>query len=294
MNCGLATSSTVSAVRIRQVPIVNPGISQAPQFVLPPLPELRSVSVFGRRISYYDVGSGPTLVLVHGLGGDADEWVWCFGPLSATHRVIALEMLGFGRSDKPPITYRIAGFVEVLERFLLTLEIERASLLGHSLGGWIVAAFALQFPDRVDKLVLADAAGIDAGAVKPAIDLNVSTRANMRTILEFVFYSKPMVTDDLVELSYTLHLERGDGPTIRSALETVMAPDEKLDNRLSGLQTPTLLLWGEQDALTPLAMAENFQRLIHGSRLEVIPECGHIPCLEKPGEFVHAVMNFLR
>jgi pimeloyl-ACP methyl ester carboxylesterase len=203
---------------------VTPGISQAPQFVLPPLPELRSVSVFGRRICYYDVGSGPSLVLVHGLGADADEWAWCFGPLSATHRVIALEMLGFGRSDKPPITYRIAGFVEVLERFLQRLGIERASLLGHSLGGWIVAAFALQFPDRVEKLVLADAAGIDAGAVKPAIDLNVSTRANMREVLEFVFHNKTMVSDDFVDLCYTLDLERGDGPTIRSALETILAP----------------------------------------------------------------------
>jgi len=272
---------------------MNPGESQAPQFVLPPLPELRSTSVFGRRICYYDAGSGPVLVLVHGLGGDADQWAWCLGPLSATHRVIALELLGFGRSDKPAITYRIAGFVEVLERFLQALGIERASLLGLSLGGWIVAAFALQFPHRVDKLVLADAAGIDAGGMKPPIDLNVSTRANMRAILEFVFYNKAMVTDDFVELSYSLHLERGDGPTIRSVLETILAPDEKLDNRFSGLQAPTLLLWGEQDALTPLTMAESFQRLIPGSRLEVIPECGHVPCLEKPGEFSAAVANFL-
>jgi pimeloyl-ACP methyl ester carboxylesterase len=208
--------------------------------------------------------------------------------------VIALEMLGFGRSDKPPITYRIAGFVEVLERFLQRLGIERASLLGHSLGGWIVAALALQFPHRVDKLVLANAAGIDAGAIGPPIDLNVSTRANMRTILEFVFYNKAMVTDDLVDLCYTLHLERGDGPTIHSALETILAPDEKLDGRLGALHAPTLLLWGREDTLTPLAMAENFLRLIHGSRLEVIPDCGHIPYLEKPAEFVYAVMNFLR
>jgi pimeloyl-ACP methyl ester carboxylesterase len=272
---------------------MTPGISQA-KFVLPPLPELRSVSVFGRRICYYDVGSGPVLVLVHGLGGDADEWAWCIGPLSTTHRVIALEMLGFGRSDKPPITYRIAGFVEVLERFLQALGIERASLLGHSLGGWIVASFALQFQDRVDKLVLADAAGIDAGGVKPPIDLNVSTRTNMREVLEFVFHNKAMVSDDLVDLSYKLHLERGDGPTIRSVLETILAPDEKLDNRLGALHAPTLLLWGKEDALTPLAIAENFLRLIPGSQLAVIPECGHIPCLEKPVEFVQAVSNFLR
>jgi pimeloyl-ACP methyl ester carboxylesterase len=273
--------------------MTNPGVPQAPQFVLPPLPVLRSTSVFGRRICYYDVGSGPVLVLVHGLGGDADEWARCFGPLSATHRVVALELLGFGRSDKPPITYRIAGFVEVLERFLQALGIERASLLGHSLGGWIVAAFALQFPRRVDKLVLANSAGIDAGAIRPPIDLNVSTRANMRQVLEFVFHNKAMVSDDFVELSYSLHLERGDGPTIRSALETILAPDEKLDNSLCRLQAPTLLLWGEQDALTPLTMAENFRCLVRSSRLEVIPECGHIPCLEKPAEFIQAVTNFL-
>src|SRR5208283_3315909 len=136
----LGPSSTTSTVHVRhgkRAPIMNPDVWQAPQFVLPPLPELRSTSVFGRRICYYDIGSGPVL-----------------------------ELLGFGRSDKPPIKYRIGGFVEVLERFLHTLRIERASLLGHSLGGWIVAAFALQFPHRVDKLVLNDAAGIDAGGIQ--------------------------------------------------------------------------------------------------------------------------------
>ncbi len=218
--------------------------SQAPQFVLPPLPELRSTAVFGRKICYYDVGNGPPLLLVHGLGGDADQWAYCFDALSDTHRVIALELLGFGRSDKPPITYRIAGFVEVLQRFLRALEIERASLLGHSLGGWIVATFALQFPHMVDKLVLNDAVGIDSGWIPPPVDMNVSTHAHMREILECVFYDKSMVTDGLVDLSYALHLERGDGPTIRSVLQTFPVPDEKLDSRIGGLKAPTLLLWG--------------------------------------------------
>ena len=194
--------------------------SSATQFVLPPLPELRSATVFGQKICYYDIGSGPPLVLVHGLGGDADQWAFCFEALSASHRVIALELLGFGRSDKPPITYRIAGFVEVLERFLAALGIARASLVGHSLGGWIVAAFALQFPRQVDRLVLNDSIGIDTGWVHSPVDLRISTRANMRKALEAMFYNKSMVSDDLVDMAYSLHLERGDGPTIRSVLET--------------------------------------------------------------------------
>ncbi len=268
--------------------------ASSPQFVLPPLPELRSTTVFGRKICYYDIGSGPTLVLVHGLGGDADQWAFCFSGLSATHRVVALELLGFGRSDKPNISYRIAGFVEVLEGFLQALGITRASLLGHSLGGWIVAAFALRFPDKVDKLVLNDACGMDSGAIKPPVDLNISTRANMRAMLECMFYNKTMVTDDLVDLAYSLHLERNDGPTIRSIHEAFSLPDEKLDHDIGALTAPTLLLWGEQDELTPLSLAHNFEQRIAGSRLDVIPDCGHFPALETPAEFTQRVLEFLR
>src|SRR5512137_1028220 len=134
-------------------------------FQLSALPQLRSVQVFGRRICYYDIGQGPPLVLVHGAGGDADQWAFCFAGLAARHRVIALDLLGFGRSDKPLIDYRIAGYVEVLDRFVAALSLGRAAFLGHSLGGWIAAEFALQFPQKVDKLVLNDAAGIDEGAV---------------------------------------------------------------------------------------------------------------------------------
>jgi pimeloyl-ACP methyl ester carboxylesterase len=267
--------------------------SPTPQFVLPPLPELQNTTVFGRKICYYDIGSGPTLVLVHGLGGDADQWAFCFEALSATHRVIALELLGFGRSDKPDITYTIAGFVEMLDGFLRALDIKRASLLGHSLGGWIVAAFALQFPDQVDRLILNDACGMDSGAIKPPVDLNISTRANMRAMLETMFFNKAMVTDGLVDLAYALHLQRDDAPTIRSTLDAFSRPDEKLDRTIAGLTAPTLLLWGEEDALTPMTVARNSQRLIPGSRLEVIPECGHFPCLEKPSEFTRRALEFL-
>ena len=270
------------------------GASQARQSLLPSLPELRSTGVFGRKICYYDVGRGPVLVLVHGVGADADQWAFSFDALAASYRVIALDLLGFGRSDKPLIDYRIAGFVEVLERFLRALAIERAFLLGHSLGGWIVAAFALQFPQTVGKLVLNDAAGIDAGAIGLPIDLNVSTRRHMREMLDFMFYNKSMVTDELVDLAYCLHLERSDGLTIHSVLETLNAPWEKLDGKLAQLQVPTLILWGEEDALTPLAMARSFQRLISGSGLEIIPQCGHLPPLEKPAEFAQRVLQFLQ
>jgi len=265
-----------------------------PEFVLPALSQLRETKVFGQRIRYYDMGQGPPLVLVHGVGGDADQWAFCFDALTASHRVIALDLLGFGRSDKPLIDYRIAGYVEVLERFLANLGIARAHWLGHSLGGWIVAAFALRFPDKVDRLVLTDAAGVDEGARAIPIDLNISTRANLRAAFESMFHDKGMVSDALVDLAYSLHLERGDGPAIRSVLETLANRWEKLDGRLGGLRAPTLILWGDDDAVTPLSMAHTFHREIAGSELKIIERCGHLPPLEQPGEFASAVTCFLR
>ena len=262
-------------------------------FALPALPELREAKVFGRTLRYYDIGKGAPLVLVHGLGGDADQWAFCFERLAAARRVIAIDLLGFGRSDKPLIDYRVAGFVEVLERFVGALGIERAAWVGHSLGGWVVAALALAFPERVEALVLADAAGLESGSAPLPVDFNVSTRANLRAAFEAMFYDRRMAGDALVDLAYGLHLERGDGYAIKSALETLASPAEKLDGKLGALDVPTLILWGEQDAITPLAMAHAWQHEIAGSRLQVLPRCGHLPMLETPREFAAAIVDFL-
>src|SRR5664279_3457887 len=169
------------------------------KLVLPTLPPLRDTRVFGQRVCYYDIGEGPPLVLVHGVGGDADQWVFCLDVLAASHRIIALDLPGFGRSTKPPIDYRIAGYVEVIERVLVNLGVARAHFLGHSLGGWIVAAFALRLPEKVDRLILNDAAGLDEGACPLPVDLRISTRANLRRAFEGMFHDKGMVTEELVE-----------------------------------------------------------------------------------------------
>lgn len=267
--------------------------SQPSQFVLPPLPELRRTTVFGCSIRYYDIGSGPALVLIHGIGGDADDWAFCLQALSASHRVVALDLLGFGRSDKPHIDYSIAGFVEVIELFLQTLEIERATLIGGSLGAWIGAAFALRFPDVVNKLILVDAAGVSVEATELPIDLHVSTRAHVREVFEQLFYDKALATDDLIDLAYEQHLERGDGYTIHSVLQNLRSGRERLDDTIANLKMPVLIVWGEQDAMIPVETARRLHQLIRNSRLEVIPRCGHLPALEKPAEFVKCVLDFL-
>ncbi len=260
---------------------------------LPRLPALRSVQVFGQTIKYYDQGEGPPLVLVHGLGADADVWAFCLEQLSQTHRVIAPDLLGFGRSSKPFINYRVPTFIEVLERFLKALAVPQASLVGNSMGGWILAWFAIQFPERVNKLVLNDAIGIVAGAVEVAIDFRPSSLQNMRRIMEFMFYDERLATDGMVEEAYEFHLERNDGPTIASVLEAIHQRLDYLDDQLHRLKVPTLLIWGDSDPVSPLSVAENYRRLIPGARLEIIPQCGHIPALEKPQELVQHVLQFL-
>ena len=268
---------------------------RATTFTLPPLPELRATTVFGTTIRYYDVGGGPTLVLIHGIGGDADDWAFCLDALSRSHRVIALDLLGFGRSAKPHIDYTIAGYVEVLARFLNTLALQRPILVGHSLGGWIAATLALQSPQAVDKLVLVDSAGVWGEMSTLPVDLHVSTLAHMREIFQFLFYDKRLATDSLVELAYSQHLERNDGYTIHSILQNTSDGRERLDadQRLSALSVPTLILWGENDEMIPLAIGRRIHQLVPGSTLAVIPQCGHLPNLEKPAELVRCLLEFL-
>lgn len=230
----------------------------------------------------------PPLLLIHGLGGDADEWSFCFEALGKTHRVIALDLLGFGRSDKPLIEYHIAGFVEVIECFLHKLKIESPAILGESLGGWIAAAFALKFPQVVDRLIMVDAAGVWGDIQELPIDVRVSTRAHLQQVFRLVFHDKRMASDLLVDLAYQQHLERGDGYTIDSVLRSQESGRERLDEVIGNLAMPTLIVWGEQDEMIPVSVGKRLQQLIPGSRLEVIPQCGHLPALEKPAE-VHAV-----
>jgi 2-hydroxy-6-oxonona-2,4-dienedioate hydrolase len=268
-------------------------LEDSPHLILPLLPEMRSLQVFGQTVRYYDIGEGSPLLLIHGLGSDADVWAFCLEELARSHRVIAPDLLGFGRSDKPLMSYRITTFVEMLDRFLDALAIEKPALLGNSLGGWIAASFVIAFPERVHKLVLNDAVGILAGAVEPPIDFRPSSLQNSREVMEFMLYDKSLASDDLVELSYMQHLERNDGPTIVSLLETMHEERETLDNRLGSVCVPTLLLWGDSDQVSPISVAQNFKLLIKGARLEFIPKCGHIPALEKPQELVQRVLRFL-
>jgi len=254
-------------------------------------------TVFGQKIHYIEAGSGPVVILVHGLGGDVSNWAPTIGPLSQKYRVIALDQIGFGKSDKPLINYRVGTLVDFLDGFYKQLGITRASLVGNSLGGWTVAAYALAHPDKVDRLVLVDAAGFAiTGDLDPRVvnGLNPSTRDAIKQVMGLVFYNKELFASDAaVDAFFARKMSAGDGYTIQRFIDSIVRGEDTLDNKLSAIKKPTLVVWGREDGLTPLALGERFKKEISGSELLVIEKCGHVPQLEKAAEFNAGLMKFL-
>lgn len=270
-----------------------PARSQAPN-----LPPQKSVDVMGQPIRYYEAGPAghaSNLIFVHGLGSSGMTWAANIGVAAEKYHVYAPDQIGFGNSAKPLIDYKIETFVEFLAGFMRALGIPKAALVGNSLGGWIAADFAVQHPEMVDKLVLVDAAGMRrvGPTPQPAIDLNPSSLESMRKILESVVYDKRIVTDQFVRQAFEQHLRSGDGYTIARVMAGIVSSDQYEDQKASAINSPTLVLWGHDDALIPLSSAERYQKAIRGSKLVVFSQCGHIPQLEKSLQFNQALLDFL-
>jgi len=257
------------------------------------MPAEQTVMVFGQSIHYYEAGQGPAVILLHGLGANAGIWLANIGPLSAHYHVIALDQIGFGHSDKPLIDYKIATFVDFLYGFMQSQRIVKATLVGNSLGGWIALDFALQHPEMVEKLVLVDAGGLSFESAPPTINLNPASLDDTKKVLAVVFYNQAMVTDLAVAAVFSRHLKDNDGYTIRRTMDGIITTNQREDTKLSSVHTPTLVVWGANDALLPLSMGERFHSGISGSKLVAIKECGHVPQLEKPEEFNRALLDFL-
>ncbi|MFZ0418194.1 MAG: alpha/beta fold hydrolase [Candidatus Sulfotelmatobacter sp.] len=257
----------------------------------PGLPPEKVTAVFGQNIHYYEAGQGPVVILLHGLGSVKEIWMANFGALAPKYHVYTIDQIGFGHSDKPLLEYKIATFVDFLQGFMQAQNIGKATLVGNSLGGWIALDFTIQHPAMVEKLVLVDSAGL-ASMRPPAVDLNASSLAGMRAILESVFYNKQMVTDQTVLQVFTDHVRNNDAYTIQRMLAGLVTPQFE-DTKLASIRVPTLVVWGRQDELIPVAGGEKLRDGIAGAKLVVFDQCGHVPQLEKAAEFNQALLEFL-
>lgn len=284
------------AAKVARTPVTPAPVAQAPAAAAQAAG--KQVTVFGQKIHYVETGSGPVVVLLHGLGGNTSNWAFNVAALAQKYRVVVPDQLGFGRSDKPFINYRIGTYVDFLDKFLDELKIEKASLVGNSMGGWVAALYALGRPARVERLVLVDAAGFRPPKEfdLPALSgLNPSTREGMRQLASMVFANKVLFTSDAaIDLMLAQRISAGDGYTIQSLIESIYRGEDMLDGRLGAIKHPTLIVWGREDGLTPLVReGERFKREIAGSQLVVFDNCGHVPQVERAAEFNAAVLKFL-
>lgn len=276
--------------------VVSAVTASAAQQAQPNLAQ-KEVVVFGQKIRYLEAGSGPTVILLHGLGGSGQNWMFTVNGLSPQFRVVVPDQIGFGNSDKPLINYRVRTYVDFLNEFYKQLKIERATLVGNSMGGWIAAAFTIAFPEKVDRLVLASATGFAPPVnfdYKSLYALNPSTREGMKQLTTKVFFNKSFSTDAVIDQLLAQRMSAGDGYTINSLIESVGRREDFLDGQLGKIKTPTLIIWGREDGLVLLSEGERLKQAIANSKLIVFDRCGHFPQVERAGEFNAAVLEFLK
>jgi pimeloyl-ACP methyl ester carboxylesterase len=270
----------------------------------------QSVDVDDARVAYVDLGSGePPVLFVHGLGAQWRVWARNLPAIARRRRAIAVDLPGFGDSEAGTAPVSIRGYAELLDRFCDRLGIDRAVVVGSSMGGFIAAEFVLMAPTRVAGLVLVDAAGM------------VPTRAELSRALPFVWSTalvgarmatasrsvaaRPrlrraalrMVVDDAAALPADLTywaLLAPPGPSTRDGLRASFSYlTHDWGERLRGIDCPTLIVWGEGDALIPVRHAGEYARRIPGARVVRVPRAGHLPMVEQPEIFNDTLLRFL-
>jgi len=242
-------------------------------------------------VHYLEAGQGPALILIHGLGSSSDAWRSCMPSLSRSYRVLALDLPGFGKSDKPKADYSLQYQAGVVKEFMAAVGADKAALAGNSLGGWIAALVALDSPGKVSALILVDSAGLRQES-PVTVNLNPSTKEEQKALLLALFANKSLVTDEIVEEQWQNRKEiRGAVQATMDSFKTAMP---LLDDRLKDIKIPTLVIWGKEDTLVPPAVGERFAKGISGSKLVVIENAGHLPQIEQPEAFARSVKGFVK
>ena len=263
-------------------------------------PAIKQVDVYGQKIYYQEAGAGPDVILLHGLGADRSAWAPTVPALAGKFHVFVPDQVGFGQSDKPMIDYRVGTLVDFLNAFYQKVGISRATLVGNSLGGWVALDFALAHPDKVDRLVLVDSAGYTpqrTGGPPLTRDrlmaLNPSTIAGEKQLMALVFHNQAYATDQFAEQALRGHLLKNDGYTIDRFIDSILRGEDVVDGRLGAIRAPTLVVWGREDALVPLANARALAEDISGAQSVILDGCGHVPPVECAAPFNAALMKYL-
>lgn len=255
----------------------------------------RSTNVAGYRIHYYALGpaAGPVVVLVHGLGGRAEDWQNLAPYLAkAGYRVYLPDLPGYGQSERPAdFSYSVPDEAAVVVGFFDALGLKQVDLGGWSMGGWIVQRIAADHPERVKKLMLFDSAGIYE---KPAWDTRLftpATPADLNQLDALLMPNPPRVPGFIA--SDILRISKRNAWVIHRALGTMLEGRDATDRMLPGLRMPVLIVWGAQDRITPISQGEKMHRLIPQSQMDVAQGCGHLAPRQCTSQIGPNVLGFL-
>jgi pimeloyl-ACP methyl ester carboxylesterase len=269
-------------------------------------------TVHGYKRAFVHAGSGPALLLIHGIGDSSDTWSELIPILAQTHTVVAPDLLGHGRSDKPRADYSVAGYANGMRDLLSILGIDRATVIGHSLGGGVAMQFAYQYPERCERLVLLATGGVcsevhpllrlaawpNADFFLPLLQMRHVSRIGTRVfrLLQALDSDLGRDADDLLRVFDALPdttARRAFVRTLRSVIDWRGQAITMLDRCYLAVGMPTLLVWGARDAVIPLSHGQIANRAMPESRLVVFEKSGHFPHRSESLRFLEVLHEFL-
>ena len=274
--------------------------------------EPEEITLHGHRIVLRQAGSGPLIVLVHGITSKGETWRYVMPRLAERFTVIAPDLLGHGESAKPRGDYSLGAYASGIRDILLALGHERATFVGHSLGGGVTLQLSYQFPELCERLVLVDSGGLGR-EVSPL--LRAATLAGTKTALALLCSRKVLeagrslgesldrygfeLSTDVREMARG-HASLADPAARRAFLHTLHSIVEPGGQRVSASDRlylaeniPFLIVWGERDRIIPVAQATAAHEQVPQSRLEIFARSGHFPQLDEPDRFVELLEAFI-
>ena len=271
-----------------------------------------TVQLHGQPVTYFRAGKGPPIVLVHGITSSARTWREVMPGLAKKHTVIALDLLGHGHSAKPRGDYSLGAYASGIRDLLAILDLGRATVVGHSLGGGVAMQFAYQFPHRVGRLVLVDSGGLGN---EVALYLRAATLPGAEYVIPLLF-SQPArdaaraigralgrlgVKSNANVRGLAEGMESlGDADKRRAFVHTARSVIDPSGQRVDARDrlyltkgVPTMLIWGEMDRVIPMKHGLQAHELMPHSRLEILPGAGHFSHNDDPDRFVALLSDFI-
>ena len=248
---------------------------------------------------YEDIGEGPPLVLIHGMGGDSSEWSLLTPELSKEVRCIAVDLRGHGKSEKPDQPYTQDMFADDVAALLDALGVDKAYICGLSMGGFVALKMALNHPKKVRGLILIDTAArmptksIEVGARWAKIFAEKGLEAYIEAEIRDIFH--PMFArrhKDMVNL-FAESMKTRDASTIARIQQGYLKSPLAIENDIKKIKVPTLIIHGREDEVVPVEEAEFMHRQIPNSQIAIIPFSGHAALLERKDFFIDVILYFI-